>query len=328
MRFSIRPVQPAEAAVLGSLFTQYPHKTAQQVAQRLDRTRLEAFYLAGLERSLKAGTAMWLAERRGEIVALAGLTGDPWHSEVYGIRMGKLAPWLNTIAPEAGKALLKTALDEARNRGLEHLSVRVDGEDFPNLHLLEAAGWLTIDVSMKFSLPMERARHPLGLPGDGNSWKIRLASPGDSDWIRRLGSTTHGGTHFLNDPALPVEKTRELFARWIDRCVERLAWRIYVLEDPQGQGQGFVIYLRNRGFAQAVGREPLILDFVLVSPAVRTGGLGSWLIAESLAREAEEGFDFCELRTSAHNLSAVACYEKLGFRCCATDFVLHKRLGR
>ena len=92
MRVSIRPVQPTDVPSLGALFTHYPYKTAQQVVQRLNRTRLEAFYLAGLERSLKSGAAMWVAERKGEIVGLAGLADESWHSEVYGLRMGQADP--------------------------------------------------------------------------------------------------------------------------------------------------------------------------------------------------------------------------------------------
>jgi GNAT superfamily N-acetyltransferase len=163
-------------------------------------------------------------------------------------------------------------------------------------------------------------------PASAQGWSIGLATAEDAEWIRRIGSETHAGTHYLNDPALPVEKTRELFARWLDRCLNGLAYKVYVLRDAAGEGRGFVTYLRGLSFAKAVGRYPIVLDFVLLDPAIRGGGLGVWLVAESLSREAESGFDYCELRTSAHNLGAVMTYEKLGFRCCASDFALHLTL--
>lgn len=322
----VRPAAPADVRAITRLFDEYPYKTVQRVAQRLDRERLNAFYAAGLARSLEAGGAHWVAEDDSGVVALAGLGGESWHSEIYGLKMGKLAPWLCTIRPEAGAALLDAALTHARAQGFEHLSVRVDGEDFANLHLFEGRGWRTVDVSMKFSRPLPVVRRHFAPPAAASGWTVEPAGPGDHEWIRLLGSTTHGGTHYLNDPALPAERTRVLFARWIDRCLERLAYRVYVLRDAAGVGRGFVTYLRAGAFAREVGATPLILDFVLLDPAVRGGGFGPWFIEETLALENEAGFDYCELRTSAHNLPAVQTYEKLGFRLCATDFALHWRV--
>lgn len=306
------------------LFEAYPYKTMQQVVQGLDRGRLVELYTANLKGALEAGWPHWVVERSGEVVALAGLSDDKWHTEIYGFKMGKIGPWLNTVAPEVGLSLLEEAEWHARDRHYKHLSARVDGEDFRSLQLFESQGWYLVDVSLKFSRPMPLGERRQPKPAAADGWTVDLAGAEDSSWIRRIGSRTHAGTHFLNDPALPAEKTRELFALWLERCIERLAYRIYTLRDPEGQGRGFVTYLRSGAFARSVGRVPIILDFVLLDPAVRGGGLGPWFIEESLAGEAESGFDYCELRTSAHNLPAVNCYEKLGFRLCATDFVLHK----
>jgi ribosomal protein S18 acetylase RimI-like enzyme len=340
---TIRLATAEDLPAAGQLFADYPYKTAQQLVQKLDRERLAGFYLASLQGALEKGWPHWIAEQNGKAVALAGLAPDPWHAEVYGLKMGKIGPWLNTRQPDLGRDLLNEVERLARQQDYEHLSVRLDGEDFPNLQLFEANGWRLVDVSLKFSLPLpilpihERrpdapakssAEASAKASAEVSGWTIDQARPEDGEWIRRIGSQTHAGTHFLNDPALPRDKTRELFARWLDRCLDRLAYRIDTLRDAQGQGRGFVTYLRNQGFARAVGRAPLILDFVLLDPAVRGAGWGPRLIEESLAREGRSGFDYCELRTSAHNLPAVNCYEKLGFRCCATDFVLHKTMSK
>ena len=68
------------------------------------------------------------------------------------------------------------------------------------------------------------------------------------------------------------------------------------------------------------------MDYVVFDPRVRGGGIGPWFIEESLRAESGANFDYCELRTSQHNHRAIACYEKLGFRICATDFILHRLL--
>ena len=68
------------------------------------------------------------------------------------------------------------------------------------------------------------------------------------------------------------------------------------------------------------------MDFIIIDPETRGQGLGGWLVETALVREADAGFDYCELRTSQDNHPAVACYEKLGFRLCASDFILHRSL--
>lgn len=322
MEIGIRPAVIEDLPALAELFERYPFKVAQRRVQRLDQARLNAFYHAGLRKGIESGRPHWVAERAGEFVALGGLSPETWHSEIYGLRMAKIAPWMNTTAPAAGTALADLILDHARRDGHEHVSVRFDGEDYPNLHLFESRGFRLIDVSLKFTRPM-RGPDPPPMPGGFN---VRVATDADAAWMRDLGSRAHAYSHFLNDPVLPAERTHALFDEWVGRCASGLAWRIYLLETKAGDGVGFVTYLRNRAFAGAVGANPLILDYVVLDPAARGGGTGPAFIAETLRRMSDEGFDYCELRTSQHNHAAIGCYEKLGFRLCATDFILHKKL--
>jgi GNAT superfamily N-acetyltransferase len=324
-RIRIHPVHAADLRSVGRLFTYYPYKTGQQAVQRIDRQRLEAYFQERLAKAVAEETPHWIALDGKQTVGLAGLAENRWHSAIYGMKMGRVEPWLNTIRPEAGRALILAVERAARRGGFQHLALRLDGADFPNLHLLEAAGWRTMDVSVKYSLPMpikpvarQRRREA--------KMRVGLVEPEDAAWIRRIGSTTHTASHFLNDPALDPKKTNELFSRWLNRCLELLAYRIYTMKNDEGEGLGFVTLLRNEAFAEAIGRRPLVLDFVLLDPSVRGRGLGPWLIEEALKRENASGFDYCELRTSMHNLEAVGCYEKLQFQCCSVDFQLHKSL--
>ena len=316
-------VSDAGIARIQDLLDRYPYKSAQRLAQGISRERLLEFHRSRLASRLASDQPTWVVERGGDLVALGGLEDDSWHSEIYGIKMGKISPWLNVIEPEAGVALMDAVLKGAAAERFNHLSVRLDGEDFVNLHAFENAGFRLIDVSLKFTRPLPYEGDAANVSDGG--WKLRPARAEDSQWMRELGGG-HAATHFLNDPGLPAQRTRKLFAAWVERCAQGLAYRIYVLEDVQGRRCGFVIYLRNARFARAVGRRPLILDYVLLPPEMRGRGLGPWLIEESLRQEGSGDFDFCELRTSQHNYPAIACYEKLGFRLCATDFVLHRTL--
>lgn len=323
----ILPFERAHLPQASTLFDRYPFKAAQRHAQQLPVERLVRFYTQGLERDLDAGRDRWIALGPDGAVALGGINADEHHSVAYGMAMGKIAPWLTLPGCTAGRPLLRAIGDRSASLGFEHLSVRLDGEDYPSLHLFESFDFHLIDVSLKFFMPFPAAGADWpAIEAPRVGWTIRRMNAADAEWMIPLGGGGHGQNHFLNDPHLDPGATSGLFSDWVRRCIEGLAYAVYVLEDPSGQGRGFVTYLRNQGFSKIVGRNPLILDYVILDPRVRGGGLGPWLIHESLYRERSQGFDFCELRTSQHNHRAVIGYEKLGFRLCATDFILHRKM--
>lgn len=333
-RIVVERTGPEGLKSLADLQKRYPYKTFQRRAQGLDQNRLLAFYASGLARAAESGTPTWVAKDGSETVGAAQLSPDPWHSEVFDLAMGKIGLWLNYRETQrAGLELLRAVREEARAQGIEHLSVRIDGGDYANLRVFESEGFNLVDLSLKLSRPFREDDPEFASKGGSalrDGWKIREATQEDKDWIGELAATHHTRNHFFNDPALDREKAHRLFGLWCERCIEGLAYRIYALEDASGRGKGFVIYLRNRGFAEAVGRNPLILDFVILDPSIRGRGLGPALVGRSLAacaqkseNEAEKAFDYCELRTSHDNLPAIAMYENLGFRVCAGDFILH-----
>ena len=319
-------MRAADLRHIETLIAEYPYKGVQQLAQGFDKGKLSAFYLAGVRSGLEFGQALYVLTPAGEEpIALGGLAPNRWHTRMYGFAMGAIRPWLNTRQPEAGEVLLKQIEVAAQRERYEHLSVRLDVEDYANLHLFEEAGWRLVDVSLKFTRPMPAIENADAQATAVRNWVIARARFEDQGWIRDLAARAHSATHFFNDPALPREATERLFAGWMDRCCEGQAYRVYTMKDQEGRPIGFVSYLENRKLAEATGRRPLILDFVLIDPQWRQAGAAGWLIEQTLAREAREGFDFCELRTSAHNLPGVRLYERLGMRYCAGDFILHKK---
>ena len=325
-RITLRRASKDDLGCFSQLFDRYPYKLTQQVMQSLDRTNLGQLYLNNLARTLDQNTNHWILQSGDQIISAAGLVPDEYHSSIYRISMARIQPWLNTIEPTFGERLVREIETTARDKGLNHLSVRMDGADYSNLQLFENHGWKIVDVSLKFTMPLPLETRRFPAHRQLRTLQLRQAEPTDLDWSRQLGSSTHQSNHFLNDPDLPREKTEELLSNWIERCFKGLAWRIYVLEDPDAGGVGFAIYLKNRSFAEATGRNPLILDFVLIDPVIRGGGIGPWFIEQTLDLESDSGLDYCELRPSLHNTAAVVCYERLGFHHCTSDFMMCKYL--
>ncbi|OPZ10354.1 MAG: TDP-fucosamine acetyltransferase [candidate division BRC1 bacterium ADurb.BinA364] len=303
------------------LIRRYPFKRFQQAIQGIDKDRLNAYLIGALEASLREEGAMaWLARIGGRCAAGAVVSPNPWHSGFYDMNMARCSTFLNYARPaEAGPALIGAILDGARARGCRHLSVRIDGDDYPSLRQLEAAGFRLIDCSLKLA-----ARIAAEPPAESPGMAVRAFRPEDREAVLRIAESCHPRNHFYNDPQLDRERTDRLFRAWVDRCLEGLAKRVFVAENADGV-QGFVAYLANRALNEALGLSLAVLDYIALDTHAQGRGLGYELMSRSLRALAGE-FDQVELRTSQNNYPALACYAKYGFRIAASDFILHRSI--
>lgn len=350
----IRPLRAEDLPGLRALFRDFPHKKHQQREQGIAADALADFFVAGEERRLRkaaasegsgstsgGGTtaagnlaptergpgdprnAQWVAlDNSGAVVALAGLDADAWHSRHYPWHFGRIAPFLTWRAePDERAALLDTVLEAAQARGMNHLMARVDGAEYGAAQTLESRGFYLVDVSVKCSGALADVP-ALAPPSRAGGMRIRLLEPGDVEAIRNIAATSHSFNHYYNDPWLELQATNRLFEAWVERCAAGLASHVFVL-DHHGAVVGFVAYLRPASLNAALGTRLTILDFVCLAPAARGGGVGSWLIADTLRRLGPEAMHV-ELRTSHHNWPALKCYLGLGMRVVSNDLVLHR----
>ena len=329
---TIRPLCAEDLPALRVLFRDFPHKKHQQREQGIAPDALADFFVAGEERRLRKtadaneGLGQWVAVGSdGVVAALAGLDADAWHSRHYPWRFGRIAPFLTWAAASVQRtALLDTVLEAAAARGMNHLTTRVDGAEYGAAQTLESRGFYLVDVSVKLSGALADVP-ALAPPSRAGGMRIRPAEPGDAGAIRAIAASSHSCNHYYNDPYLDHVATNALFEAWVERCADGLASHLFVL-DHHGTVVGFVVYLVPASLNAALGTRLAILDFVCLAPAARGGGVGSWLIADSL-RRIGPGPTHVELRTSHHNWPALKCYLGLGMRVVSNDLVLHRHLA-
>jgi ribosomal protein S18 acetylase RimI-like enzyme len=322
----VRPLHHDDLAPLRELFRDFPFKARQQRAQGLDPERLADFFTQAEERALDAqnldhAPTLLAGEENGALTAFAAVRADRWHAAHYPFRFGRLAPVLAHRASDSLRnALLDAALQAARERGMQHLIARIDGAEYPLMQAMVEHGFHVVDASVKMSARMADLKNA-DLSENTQRGQVREYREGDLDAVRRIAATSHPLNHYYNDPWLAPEDTHNLLAAWVEKCCRGTA-HVRVLERDESVA-GFAIYLTPTGLNKAMGTRIVVLDFVCLASEAQGAGLGRWFVRESLRGLAGEP-EIVELRTSHHNLAALACYEALGMRIVSTDFVLHR----
>ena len=325
---SIAPLTSSDLPALRALFRGFPYKTLQQRFQALDAEVLADLFLdeerARLEKSAPNQASQWTLRENGDLTGFAALQPDAWHSGFHPWRFGRIAPLLTYRATESARTeFIRDLLAQADSAGYQHLMTRVDGSEYDALRALLEAGFYLVDCSVKMSGKIE-AVPALAPPSRAAAMSVRPYQTQDLPHLQRIVAASHPCNHYYNDPLLSREGTESLFAAWIERCCERMRSDVFVLEH-QGQLRGFVIYLHPLRLNQAMGTKLVILDLVCLDREAQGGGLGRWLIAETL-RGLAPASSMVELRTSQNNYPALNCYADLGMRILSTDFVLHRHM--
>lgn len=305
------------------LLRDFPYKAFQQKVQGLNAEALLAFFVDGMKNSLADGSmATWVVKKDQDILGVASLGPNAWHSRSYNCNIGRCNSFLSYKSPEICTPLLCNAiLEEARGRKFDMVSLRIDGNEFENLHLLESAGFRLIDVSVKMSSEIKSTARsaPAGI-------RIRPYQEGDREQVVRISGDAHTFNHFFNDERLEREATRALFRAWVERCIDSLAKHVFVAEDETQGVVGFVTYLVNERLNRELGVRVVVLDYVVLDSSFQGRGLGPVLMEHSLQSLAKE-YDQVELRTSHNNYPALALYNRYGMRIVSTDFQLHVWTG-
>lgn len=315
---SVRPLDPSrDAERLPRLFRAFEAKAYQQRIQGLDADKLAAFLARGALESAKTNPA-WVAESAdSRLTGLAALQTKHWHSEQAGFPVGKVTQLMS--APGADDALLPL-LDVleacARDHGLRHLAVRVDGHAFRAQEILCARGWYPVGTSVKLSARL--ASDALRAASSDQRTIVRPHRPQDRTRILEIAASAHNEGHLHFDLHLPLGAAHAIFRRWVEKCLDGLAAQIWVCESPitdHGSGViGFCTVLDPKALNAALATRIAVLDFIVLDRAAQGRGIGSEFLLAVHRGVAAAGFDQIELRTTATNFPALNLYTRHGYR--------------
>lgn len=278
-----------------------------------DPARLDALLLERVRHTLaRADVASWTIESESEPAGLAVLFPLAWDSEVLGVCAGRLELILGgryPIARRAADRLVESACRCAHERGIRHLSCRVDAADDAAVHALEGAGFLNVDALMTFAAaPGDLARGP------EPSLAQRSAAPADAHELGEIAAEafTHGRFHA--DPDIPVDRARDVYRRWITACCARTAADEVILLTGDGGIAGFVACRMLGDTAVHLGSPAGTIPLIATSARWRGRGVGSALLTCAGRWFSAQGAAVVETGTQLRNVAAARLYERAGFR--------------
>lgn len=267
----------------------------------------------------------WVVVQQNHVRGFACFRKLPWDSEqlrMSAARIDYLLAGGSYSEQRASKEmLLEELLVEAQDLGVWHLSIRVNSSDLSTLHVLEEAGFITVDGILTFALELKDHRCPERV----HDFVIRLATPDDALQAAALARTAYIYDRFHLDPFIDRERADELHANWLrNSCSGKAADAVLIAEDQSGL-MGFVTCKLSGGDDKNSERTGTI---VLVASAERARGCG---VAYELTMAALEWFRAkgcltVEVGTQLSNIPASRLYQKCGFRLKATSISLRRLL--
>lgn len=266
----------------------------------------------------------WSLNVDNQCRGLASLSTLPWDSE----QLGTTAARINQFTAEGSyreqvetkQALLKHVLAGAAAHGVRHLSIRIDAANLAALHVLEQAGFITVDSILTFAIDLSSHESPVMF----NDFSLRHATEADAEAAAQLASVAYTKDRFHTDPSINSERANALHAEWVrNSCLGKAASAVLLAEDQTGL-LGYVTCAVRR-----TAEEKMIGTIVLVAtaPDARGRGVAYTTTLGALDWFRAQGCETVEVGTQLSNISASRLYEKCGFRLAGSSISLRMILG-
>lgn len=310
----VQTCAPENWAQISSLIERWPFKP---LAGYPDVSSPSLFELTAgrVIRTLQSETeAAWMMTREDEARGFASLSLLPWDSQ----QIGFAAARLNYLVAEGSypqqheikKALLQHVLNEATRRGIWHLSVRVDSNDLSSLHVLEEAGFITVDSILTFAINLSDHRSDAA----NYNFNIRTACSDDADRAAALALRAYTKDRFHSDPLINKEHADQLHSTWIrNSCLGTAADVVLIAEDDQDL-LGYVTCKIQRDTAARIGHSVGTIVLVASDEKAQGRGVGQAMTLAALDWFQQNGCDVVEVGTQLRNITASRLYQKCGFR--------------
>ena len=280
------------------------------------RQRLSQRLIAGLGQK---GQLYWLAMEEEQHCGLLILKKLPWDSEHLEVPCAMIEIHLPKVDQStqtaAASLLIHEAMTRCRLEGIRFLATKIFSDRFAAVHALEDSGFRLMDTELILA-------HTATAPKTITVAGVDFLTTKEQEIP---GLTTMGSlfqmSRFFSDPR-------------ISDVVAESLWRASVKDSCAGYADEFMIAMENDvplGFltckdddSLAAFGGPTIRSFfhVGIASQAQGRGLGTAMITNALVRSAQ-CTDLTIVETQSRNATALALYQKCGFRVVDSRFAFH-----
>jgi dTDP-4-amino-4,6-dideoxy-D-galactose acyltransferase len=269
----------------------------------------------------------WIVVQENHVRAFGCFRKLPWDSQQLRMPAARIDYLLAAGSYNEQRAtkemLLEELLVEAQNLGVWHMSVRVDASDLSTLHVLEEAGFITVDGILTFALNFKEhvAVRPAG------DFKIRLATAADAAATAELARTAYVYDRFHADPFIDRELADDLHANWVrNSCEGKAADAVLIAEDESGMLGFITCKVPSDSSRNSPNSRTGTILLVATAVRARARRVGYSLTMAALEWFRRSGCETVEVGTQLSNIPASRLYQTCGFRLRATSVSLRRLL--
>jgi hypothetical protein len=318
-----RFLSAADLAAIEPLIEAYPFKPYRNY-RVLSRRKQDDVLRAELKGGLEAPGGFGVVGDGQPPRAAAIVRPLPWDSGFFEIPMARLFLVHDADTDRASlHRIVAAALAASRERGLHHLSVRIDVADAEAIQAVEDAGFRMMDALATYIYPLKR---PAPEPGK-DMGVLRTYQPEDREQILDITREAYRGFRgrYHLDPHLPRERSDELYVEWAKKsCDGDWADVVLVTENGKGELHGWASY-RQIEPVSTVGGTPIRGGGLGACRRDRPGAYAGLLRAATV--RIHGGGAVTEMQTQIFNFATIRLYEAVETQFVRADYTLHAWLG-
>lgn len=255
-----------------------------------------------------------------EITGLACWTELAWDSEQFGFPAARIDLLVASGARDGAAIVKRDLVSETvlacGNRGISHVTARVDAADLTSIEALRKNNFDLIDGIQTFSFRIPAAG---GFHTEPRSFDLRLFSESDLPQVRELARTAYIHDRFHADSALDQETADRVNETWlVNSCLGHIADAV-IVACAGDRVLGYVTCRIDREATRVLGIGCGEIGMVATAATARKSGVASAATLAALEWFSLQGVSFVEVGTQLRNIAAARLYERCGFRLAAAS---------
>jgi ribosomal protein S18 acetylase RimI-like enzyme len=302
-------------------FSEY-RQLSKRDLMKIFRTELKMI----MERNYDPKMFLVLEERRPS--GLIIIENLEWDKAIFGIKMGRF------IHVYLGKrfenrrsdilVLLNHILGEFKQRKIQHVSIKVNVDDWPMIKTLQEMSFMVMDTTVNYSIELKKAE----IQDIKTSFKIRYMKEEDADNLIGLCREIYSGykyDRFHREPLFQEEKSTNLYVEWIRNQINKDAEEITIAE-MDGEIVGFSTLQFYKGINEEIALNFADIAIAGVSQKSRGKNIYPAMTLNHISYAKERNIDFIKTTTHVNNISVHKALIKLGFKPSCVMHTFHKNL--